>query len=169
MAKDVPCAYCSKPGAVHRDHVVPRSRGGPDNAANIVMTCQSCNSSKGDQLPSEWLGDRAPAAVLLVEARVNAKLKSIFKRRDAKAPEPQFALTSTAAGRVESLGRVISESPESVRVEVINILTLWAGYWEPTGEMVDFPRSRCRLFADRDSCLAAYDKATALEESASVR
>ena len=31
------------------EHVVPRSCGGPDNIANYVPSCSSCNSSKGDR------------------------------------------------------------------------------------------------------------------------
>lgn len=31
------------------EHVVPRSCGGPDNIANYVPACASCNNSKGDR------------------------------------------------------------------------------------------------------------------------
>lgn len=31
------------------EHVVPRSCGGPDNIANYVPSCASCNNSKGDR------------------------------------------------------------------------------------------------------------------------
>ena len=31
------------------EHVVPRSCGGPDNIANYVPACASCNNSKGDK------------------------------------------------------------------------------------------------------------------------
>lgn len=84
-SKNIVCAYCEKEVAdLHRDHVVPRARGGPDNAFNIVMACQQCNSAKRDSLPSEWLGDRCPPAILLIEAKVHAKLKAVFKKRDYK-------------------------------------------------------------------------------------
>jgi len=29
------------------DHVVPRSMGGPLNAANLVLACQACNNQRG--------------------------------------------------------------------------------------------------------------------------
>jgi len=35
------------------DHVFPRSRGGGDNQANLVVACQSCNSRKSDRTPEE--------------------------------------------------------------------------------------------------------------------
>ena len=37
-----------------RDHVIPRSRGGSDNAENLVLSCNGCNSSKGARTPEEW-------------------------------------------------------------------------------------------------------------------
>lgn len=42
------CAYCGqKPDVVTQDHIIPLSKGGAHNAANVVPACQSCNSSKG--------------------------------------------------------------------------------------------------------------------------
>lgn len=33
---------------MHIEHVVPASRGGPDNLSNYVPSCQKCNSTKSD-------------------------------------------------------------------------------------------------------------------------
>lgn len=53
------CAYCGKP-ATTRDHVLPLSRGGTDDPANVVVCCVSCNSSKANRTPEEWrAGTRA--------------------------------------------------------------------------------------------------------------
>lgn len=80
------CVYCgSETSEPHRDHVVPRSRGGPDAAFNIVMACQKCNFEKRDKLPSEWLGDKCPESVFQIESRVNQRLKNEFKKRDRKS------------------------------------------------------------------------------------
>lgn len=49
------CVYCGSPGANQCDHVIPRSRGGRSVATNLVAACRSCNSSKKDRTPSEWL------------------------------------------------------------------------------------------------------------------
>lgn len=158
MSADPACAYCSKPGVLQRDHVVPRSRGGPDSATNIVMACHACNSAKSDQLPSEWLGGRCPAAVLLIEAKVNAHLKAVYKRRDKGAPPAPklFAFSTTAEGRVQYIGEVVSETPEAVRIHAVSCLSLMCGSWEPN-ELVDVPRARVRLFADRERMLDAVD------------
>lgn len=47
------CRYCGKP-ADHCDHVLPRSRGGADDPANLVAACGLCNRKKGAQTPQEW-------------------------------------------------------------------------------------------------------------------
>jgi 5-methylcytosine-specific restriction endonuclease McrA len=43
-----PCAYCESP-AVHIDHVVPRSKSGPDAEWNLVGACFDCNVSKSNR------------------------------------------------------------------------------------------------------------------------
>lgn len=37
------------------DHIVPRSRGGPDAMVNYVLTTKTANKEKGDRTPFEWL------------------------------------------------------------------------------------------------------------------
>lgn len=50
------CAYCGTTfGPFDLDHVVPVSRGGEDTESNLVVACASCNRSKSDRLPEEWL------------------------------------------------------------------------------------------------------------------
>ena len=56
---DGKCAYCGTliaPGRGHNDvsnfvveHVVPKSKGGPDNIVNFVPACRGCNNAKGDR------------------------------------------------------------------------------------------------------------------------
>lgn len=45
------CWLCGKPGATTVDHVIPRSLGGPDTAANLKAAHAWCNTSRGDKLP----------------------------------------------------------------------------------------------------------------------
>jgi hypothetical protein len=46
------CEYCRAPESIFNlefevEHVVPRSRGGPDELPNLALACRSCNLRKG--------------------------------------------------------------------------------------------------------------------------
>ena len=48
------CQYClmhqGLQGATfHVEHIVPRSKGGPDELANLALACPSCNLRKADR------------------------------------------------------------------------------------------------------------------------
>jgi len=49
----VRCIYCGRP-AQQKDHIFPRSRGGPDADWNFAPACANCNNSKSDRTPQEW-------------------------------------------------------------------------------------------------------------------
>ena len=44
------CQYCGSQKHLTVDHVVPRSKGGPDSWENVVTSCAPCNRKKGDRL-----------------------------------------------------------------------------------------------------------------------
>ena len=49
------CAYCGANNTtLHKEHVIPLSKGGNLVKENIIPSCQSCNSSKGTKLFHEW-------------------------------------------------------------------------------------------------------------------
>jgi len=55
------CHYCSQPLSgkpdrphPHVDHVIPKSRGGSESLGNKVLSCPTCNCSKGARTPEEW-------------------------------------------------------------------------------------------------------------------
>lgn len=60
---DPRCRYCGKPlrfpwqGVM--DHALPRSRGGGNTAANLVLSCRPCDRAKGDRTIAEWRADLA--------------------------------------------------------------------------------------------------------------
>lgn len=54
------CIYCGA-AAEHADHYIPLSRGGLHCKDNIVPACKSCNLSKNNQMPDEWLAKAMPA------------------------------------------------------------------------------------------------------------
>jgi hypothetical protein len=47
------CAYCGD-FATCLDHVVPLSKGGPDDVENLAPACRLCNAEKLDFTPDEW-------------------------------------------------------------------------------------------------------------------
>ena len=50
------CAYCGQTYShdhLTRDHIHPRSRGGPDKWTNVVASCGSCNKFKDNMTPEE--------------------------------------------------------------------------------------------------------------------
>ena len=49
------CEYCHAPEAIFNlpfevEHIVPTSRGGPDDESNRALACRACNLYKSDQL-----------------------------------------------------------------------------------------------------------------------
>lgn len=51
-----PCTYCGATKNITVDHIVPLSRGGKHEQANLAPACFSCNSSKGARTLDEWPG-----------------------------------------------------------------------------------------------------------------
>jgi 5-methylcytosine-specific restriction endonuclease McrA len=49
------CVYCRcADTAFEIDHVVPRSRGGSDAVSNLVLSCHTCNTAKGNRTGAEF-------------------------------------------------------------------------------------------------------------------
>jgi hypothetical protein len=49
------CEYCRAPEAIFNlsfevEHIVPSSKGGPDDPVNLSLACRACNLYKGDQI-----------------------------------------------------------------------------------------------------------------------
>lgn len=62
------CLYCGEPVGNqtgrkpwHADHFIPLARGGTNNPENIVIACQTCNFSKHDKMPWEFMPDKFQA------------------------------------------------------------------------------------------------------------
>ena len=50
------CIYCGAEEKLTLEHILPQSRGGPDEPSNAVLVCGRCNSRKGSERPYEWFG-----------------------------------------------------------------------------------------------------------------
>ena len=44
------CQYCGCTKNLTLDHIIPKSKGGSDSFANLVVACNSCNTKKGNKL-----------------------------------------------------------------------------------------------------------------------
>jgi hypothetical protein len=49
-----PMAAAPGPNKFHREHVIPRSRGGNNGPDNYLPACRTCNLRKGARTPEEW-------------------------------------------------------------------------------------------------------------------
>ncbi len=63
------CCYCGHEGNLSLDHMIPRLKGGPDAADNIIYACRSCNSSKGSKDMVLWLVSKGQFPAILVFRR----------------------------------------------------------------------------------------------------
>lgn len=52
------CVACRGWHDLTVDHIMPSSRGGSDDPANLQTLCRRCNSSKGARTMDEWEGVR---------------------------------------------------------------------------------------------------------------
>jgi len=91
------CAYCRERKATTVDHVIPRSRGGPNTWENVVAACEPCNARKGDRLVRElgWRPRFGPT-VPLVTRRIVLATMSVDPTW-----EPWLVLDHAPVARVE--------------------------------------------------------------------
>ena len=72
------CVYCgateeSSGSHLHLDHIDPRSKGGADEAENLVVACRSCNSRRQDQSLAAWA--KATPELTFTARSIRAKAK----------------------------------------------------------------------------------------------
>ena len=52
------CFYCgTKDVPLEKEHILPKAKGGTDQADNLTISCHPCNIEKGDRHPDEIEGD----------------------------------------------------------------------------------------------------------------
>lgn len=83
------CFYCEtevSPFRAQVDHVVPISKGGPNEVANLALSCGPCNIKKGARNVEEYIGDLRHRAWELLEQAGLAfyALPGINTHRDEK-------------------------------------------------------------------------------------
>jgi hypothetical protein len=78
---DKKCTYCGCEAPLQWEHIIPLSRGGPDHIDNLVLSCRTCNLSKGTKNPFEWYGK--PRRAEIPRIVVGKYLKLAFDRHQA--------------------------------------------------------------------------------------
>lgn len=80
------CAYCGRDaeesGAhLHLDHLTPKSDGGGDEPANLVLACRRCNSARQDMTLAQF------AAYAAVKYRLRFTARSVRAQARKRLPE----------------------------------------------------------------------------------
>lgn len=127
------CLRCAEelPEDSTGDHLVPRSRGGPDDAQNYAPLCKRCNVGKRARDFAEWwtssglslasLPQRVAADVLCAYARLRYRLALDDGDLDSPAPSYLCAFLSDAKSslvprsHLSALGRVRGSNDERRR------------------------------------------------------
>ncbi len=70
------CVYCGSKNNLTLDHVLPKSRGGKNEWANLVTSCSKCNIKKSNKTPDEakMKMSHKPYAPTLIDENKNIKL-----------------------------------------------------------------------------------------------
>jgi len=92
------CAYCGSQDKLGADHVLPLSRGGTNDEANLVACCESCNKSKGGRTVEEWRDGAGPrhGSVTVTGNDANADDASLPSKETPQTPkETQPTLPTT--------------------------------------------------------------------------
>lgn len=63
------CYYCGSTERLSIDHLIPKDRGGPDDADNLVWACRRCNSSKSNRDLVAWMQSRGAFPPILLLRR----------------------------------------------------------------------------------------------------
>lgn len=53
----LPCIFCGKKLTFRTstlEHIVPISKGGTNDKANLAVSCHRCNSNRGNRSVAEW-------------------------------------------------------------------------------------------------------------------
>src|SRR5690625_2346587 len=91
------CAYCDTVGRTTSDHILPKSRGGPDTGDNIVRSCRSCNSRKGSKDLFECYATRGAEAfppLFLVRTYLKLSIAWAGENSIMRTPLSEIELTS---------------------------------------------------------------------------
>jgi len=115
FARGRSCAYCDSPSALHFDHIIPLSKGGPDTSDNMIQVCEGCNLSKGDKDLYHWWVKTKGFDVDEIPRTVEGKyLKLIYEIHNAKGTLDMGDLDGDGKLTVFDLGYVLEDGFKSL-------------------------------------------------------
>lgn len=80
------CVYCGSKKKLEWEHILPKSRGGPDTVDNSIWICKKCNLSKRNKRLYEWKGLKHKDAVpRIAEGKYLKLLYDLHKNLDTLA------------------------------------------------------------------------------------
>jgi len=112
LEREKVCIYCTSSDDLSIDHLIPKSRGGPDIADNAILSCRTCNSSKGDKGVYEWYGlARRDEIPRIVEGKY---LKLLYSLHEQRGTLNMGRVNLSELCKTCSQGRLCSESKLTV-------------------------------------------------------
>jgi hypothetical protein len=125
--KDAKCYFCGEVGSMkwwrlysgkpsgwvsfnnlELDHFIPEASGGANSAPNIVLSCRSCNRSRRDQHPIDWVNSR-----ILASPREPSPLEGKGRERNGSGKEGK---PRTPTARAD--GMTAPHFPNELRVQL---------------------------------------------------
>jgi len=86
------CFYCGESltwDSKTVDHVIPKSKGGPHRAWNLVISCLPCNKTKGDSNPTPAQLDMVLRRKILHETRISIGQAIELCKKGENLPEAE--------------------------------------------------------------------------------
>lgn len=90
ILKDEYCIYCGSKENLCFDHIIPKSKGGPDITSNLVLACRKCNSSKGDKDIFYWYGIERQEQIPKLVLSKYLKLVYDFHEKNGTLDDPDL-------------------------------------------------------------------------------
>lgn len=142
------CQYCGVAGTdaeLEIDHIIPVSKGGSHHISNLTTACRSCNQKKGDN-------PRSPS--------FQGKNAAQVKPKTTHHPLVGMWFHTYKDGKINYQGHIVGVDGDVVLGQLFSWIM-----GEPT-EVRIFERTfmysdQCKLYADNDQMLIAYEKYSA--------
>ena len=120
ISNEQQCEYCGARGPLQWEHLIPKSRGGPDTIDNLILSCATCNLQKGTLNPIDWYHKRGMDRRHVPRLVMGKCLKLIWEEhrrrgtlRDSEFPAGQ-GLSTARLFKVFEMSDVVPQSPPEV-------------------------------------------------------